>query len=143
MVLESQSCCVRRQTSVFNFQLVHIEAYVVHVDMVLKNEVAFKLTPDSIEALTYYHKEMHCNIAASTCNFLETDVVEKLHDKFIKDINKFVYRTNATALEGPEKETVGGLLCSKSNEVKSNIMNLFLPLLRPSKSSDSCPRQRL
>ncbi|KFY97311.1 hypothetical protein V500_02152 [Pseudogymnoascus sp. VKM F-4518 (FW-2643)] len=118
--------------ALFNFQLVHIKAYVLHVDMVLRNEVAFKLTPDSIEALTSYHKEIHCDIAASTCNWLEKDLqVKKLHGKFIKAINKFVYRTNATALEGLEEEGVGELLCSRSNEVKSNIMNLFLPLLPP------------
>ncbi|KFY80213.1 hypothetical protein V499_00887 [Pseudogymnoascus sp. VKM F-103] len=117
--------------ALFNFQLVHIEAYVVHVDMVQNNEVAFKLTPDLIKALTDYHKEIHCNIAASTCNYLKKDLVEKLHDKFIKDINKFVYRTNATALEGLEEEGVGELLSGKSNEVKSKIMNLFLPLLPP------------
>ncbi|KFZ25046.1 hypothetical protein V502_00478 [Pseudogymnoascus sp. VKM F-4520 (FW-2644)] len=118
--------------ALFNFQLVHIEAYVVHVDMVLRNEVAFKLTPGSIEALTDYHKEIHCDIAASTYNWIKKDLqVKELHDKFIKAINKFVYRTNATALEGLEEEGVGELLCSKSNEVKSNIMNLFLPLLPP------------
>ena len=119
--------------ALFNFQLVHIEAYIVHVDMVLRNEVAFKLTPDSIEALIEYHKEIHCvDIAASTYNWLEKELqVKKLHEEFIQAINKFVYRTNATALEGLEEEGAGELLCGKSEEVKNNIMNLFLPLLPP------------
>jgi hypothetical protein len=61
--------------ALFNLQLVYIEAYIVHVNMVLWNEVAFKLTPDSIEALIDYHKEIHCvNIAASTYNWLEKEL---------------------------------------------------------------------
>ena len=119
--------------AMFNFQLVHVQAYIVHVDMVLRNEVAFKLTPDTIEALIDYHKEIHCvDVAASTYNWLEKELqAKKLHEEFIQAINKFVYRTNATALEGLEEEGAGELLCGKSEEVKNNIMNLFLPLLPP------------
>ncbi|KFZ18757.1 hypothetical protein V501_01020 [Pseudogymnoascus sp. VKM F-4519 (FW-2642)] len=116
-----------------NFQLVHIEAYIVHVDMVLQNDIAFKLTPDSIEALIDYHEGIHCvDIAASTYNWLEKELqVKKLHEEFIQAINKFVYRTNAIALEGLEEEGAGELLRGKSEEVKNNIMNLFHPLLPP------------
>ncbi|KFY41496.1 hypothetical protein V494_02960 [Pseudogymnoascus sp. VKM F-4513 (FW-928)] len=129
-----------------NFQLVHIEAYIVHVDMVHRNEVAFKLTTDSIEALTAYHKEIHCvdiaNLAieASTYNWLEKELQE-LHDEFMKAINELVYRADASALEGLEKEGVGELLCSKSKEAKSIIMNLFHSLFPlppgPSKNGES------
>ncbi|OBT57885.1 hypothetical protein VE04_02103 [Pseudogymnoascus sp. 24MN13] len=116
-----------------NFQLVHIEAYIVHVDMVLQNDIAFKLTPDSIEALIDYHEGIHCvDIAASTYNWLEKELqVKKLHEEFIQAINKFVYRTNAIALEGLEADRAGELLHGKSEEVKNKIMNLFHPLLPP------------
>jgi hypothetical protein len=33
--------------ALFNYQLLHVEAYIVYVDMALQNEVAFKLTPVS------------------------------------------------------------------------------------------------
>lgn len=119
--------------ALFNFQLLHIEAYIVHVDMVLRNEVAFKLTPDSIETLIDYHKDIHCvDIAANTYNWSEKEQqVKKLHDEFIQSINKFVYRTHVSALEGLEEDGAGELLCGKSDEVKANIMGLFLPLLPP------------
>ncbi|KAL5344572.1 hypothetical protein ACLOAV_010556 [Pseudogymnoascus australis] len=117
--------------ALFNFQLIHIEAYIVYVDMVLQNEVAFKLTPQSIEALINYHKEIHCaNIVACTYNWVGKELqAKKLHEEFIQAINEFVYRTNANALKGLEEEGAGELPCSMSNEVKSSIMNLFLPLL--------------
>ncbi|KFY50548.1 hypothetical protein V495_00185 [Pseudogymnoascus sp. VKM F-4514 (FW-929)] len=110
--------------ALFNFQLLHIRAYIVYVDMVLNNEVTFKLTPDSIEALVNYHKEIHCvNILAST---LEKKLqVKELHEEFNQAINNFVYQTNVTALEGLEKEGAGELLCDQSEEVKNNIMSLL------------------
>jgi hypothetical protein len=119
--------------ALFNYQLIHIEAYIVHVDMVLRNEVAFKLTPDSIESLIEYHKEIHCvDISANTYNWSEKELqVKKLHEEFIQAINKFVYRTHVTALEGLEEDGAGELLCGKSEEVKNNLLGLFLPLLPP------------
>lgn len=119
--------------ALFNYQLIHIEAYIVHVDMVLRNEVAFKLTPDSIESLIEYHKDIHCvDISAKTYSWSEKEQqVKKLHEEFIQSINKFVYRTHVSALEGLEEDGAGELLCGKSEEVKNNLMSLFLPLLPP------------
>lgn len=119
--------------ALFNYQLLHIEAYIVHVDMVLRNEVAYKLTPDSIEALIEYHKDVHCvDAKAGTYDWSEKDQqAKKLHEDFVQAINKFVYRTHVSALEGLEEEGVGELLCGKSEEVKNNIMGLMKPLLPP------------
>ncbi len=101
--------------------------------MVLRNEVAFKLTPDSIESLIEYHKDIHCvDISANTYSWSEKELqVKKLHEEFIQAINRFVYRTHVSALEGLEEDGAGELLCGKSEEVKHNIMGLFLPLLPP------------
>jgi len=116
-----------------NYQLIHVEAYIVHVDMVLRNEVAYKLTPDTIELLIEYHKEVHCpNAKASTYDWSEKDQqCKKLHEDFVQAINKFVYRTPVSALEGLEEDGAGELLCGKSEEVKNNIMGLLKPLLPP------------
>ncbi|KAI9664150.1 MAG: hypothetical protein M1829_006017 [Trizodia sp. TS-e1964] len=119
--------------ALFNYQLLHIDAYVVHVDMVLHNEVAFKLTPEAIESLVEYHKEIYSlDIAANTWNWSEKEAqVKKLHEEFIQAVNKFVYRTHATALEGLEEDGAGELLCGRSEEVRNAIMGMFLPLLPP------------
>ena len=119
--------------ALFNYQVIYIEAYVVHVDMVSQNEVAFKLTPETIESLVEYHKEVHSvDTAASTWNWSEKEVqLKKLQEDFVQAANKFVYRTNAMALEGLEEDGAGELLCGRSDEVKASIMGLFLPLLPP------------
>ncbi|GKT87815.1 hypothetical protein Ct61P_05665 [Colletotrichum tofieldiae] len=56
---------------------------------------------------------------------------KKLHEDFVQAINKFVYRTHVSALEGLEEEGAGELLSGKSEEVKNNIMSLMKPLLPP------------
>jgi hypothetical protein len=119
--------------ALFNYQLIHIEAYVVHVDMVSQNEVAFKLTPETIEALVEYHKDVFStDTAANTWTWSEKEIqLKKLQEEFVQAANKFIYRTNATALEGLEEDGAGELLSGRSDEVRSAIMNLFVPLLPP------------
>ncbi|EXJ85628.1 hypothetical protein A1O1_05994 [Capronia coronata CBS 617.96] len=119
--------------ALFNYQLIHIEAYVVHVDMVSQNEVAFKLTTDTIESLVEYHKEVFSiDTAANTWTWSEKEQqLKKLHEVFVQAANKFVYRTSALVLEGMEEEGAGELLCGRSDEVRAAIMSLYVPLLPP------------
>lgn len=119
--------------ALFAYQLVQIEAYIVHVDMVLRNEVAYKLTQDTIDAMVDYHKTIHCvDAKANTHDWSEkAQQCKKLHDDFVQAINKFVFRTHVSALEGLEEDGAGELLNGKSEEVKNNILALMKPLLPP------------
>ncbi|KAF2767768.1 hypothetical protein EJ03DRAFT_275516 [Teratosphaeria nubilosa] len=119
--------------ALFNYQLIHIEAYVVHVDMVAQHEVAFKLTADTIEALIEYHKDIYSvDASASTYSWPEKEAqVKKMQEEFVQAANRFVFRTGIRALEGLEEDGAGELLDGRSEDVKSSIMNLFLPLLPP------------
>lgn len=119
--------------AIFNYQLIHVEAYVVHVDMVSQNEVAFKLTQDSIDALIDYHKDIYSvDVAANTWDWSEKEQqLKKLQQDFVQAINRYVYRTHVRALEGLEDDGAGELLEGRSEEVKNAIMGLFLPLLPP------------
>lgn len=114
-------------------QLVHIEAYIVHVDMVLRNEVAYKLTTDTIAALVEYHEKVYMvDAKASTSDWSNKDhQAKKLHEDYVQAINKFVFRTHVSALEGLEEEGAGELLAGKSDEVKINLLNLWKPLVAP------------
>lgn len=117
----------------FSHQLIHVEAYIVHVDMVLRNEVAYKLTTDTIDALVDYHEKIHCvDAKANTHDWSEKEQqCKKLHEEFIQAINKFVFRTHVSALEGLEEEGAGELLCGKADEVKASVLALMKPLLPP------------
>lgn len=119
--------------ALFNYQLIHVEAYVVHVDLVSQYEVAFKLTTDTIESLIEYHKEIYsADASASTYSWPEKETqIKKMQEEFVQAANRFVFRANARALEGMEEEGAGELLDGRSEEVKNAIMNLFVPLLPP------------
>lgn len=115
------------------YEMLHIEAYIVCVDMVLRNEVIFKLTTNTIKILIKYHKEIHCpDVKASTAEYTGKDQqLEQLHDDYIQDINKFVYPAPASALEGLEEEGTGELLCGLSAEVKTILKRMLKPLVPP------------
>ena len=119
--------------AIFNYQLIHVEAYVVHVDMVSQNEIAYKLTQESIDALIEYHRDIYsADAAASTWDWSEKETqLKKLQDDFVQAVNRFVYRTHVRALEGLEDDGAGELLEGRSDEVKTAINNLFQPLLPP------------
>lgn len=119
--------------AISNYQMLHVQAYVVHVDMVSQHEVAFKLTLDTIEALVDYHRDIYCvDVAANTYAWPEkASQIKKLQEEFVQAANRFVFRTGARALEGLEEDGAGELLDGRSADVRAAIMNMFLPLLPP------------
>ncbi|KAF7121984.1 hypothetical protein CNMCM5793_009539 [Aspergillus hiratsukae] len=119
--------------AIFNYQMIHIEAYVVHVDMVSQNEVAFKLTPETIEALVEFHQDVYSvDAAASTWEWSEKrHQLKKLQEEFVQAANRFVYRTSVQALEGLEEDGAGELLGGRSDDAKAAIESLFVPLRPP------------
>jgi hypothetical protein len=138
MVPKAPDSELRRDTNplveaLFNYQLIHIDAYVVHVDMVSQHEVAFKLTPETIDSLVEYHKDIYSpDVKASTWDWAEKEQhLTKLHDAFVAAVNRFVFRTGARALEGMEEDGAGELLDGRAEAIKSAIMGLFQPLLPP------------
>ena len=57
--------------------------------------------------------------------------VKKLHDQFVQAVNRYVYRTHVSALEGLEDGGTGELLDGRSAEVKAHILALMKPLVPP------------
>lgn len=117
-----------------NYQMLHIDGYVVHVDMVLQYEVAFKLTQDTIDCLAEYHRDIYSVDAAAEYTYdwpEKSRQVQKLQDDFVQSINSYVFRTGHHALEGLEDEGTGELLECRSMDVKQAINDLFKPLLPP------------
>lgn len=116
-----------------NFQIIHIEAFIVQIDMVWCNKVVFKLTTKAIEALIDYHMGIYlAQVSADSSAGLGNQTrLEILHKDFGLTANKFVYCTNAKILQNMEEDGSGELPCDHSEQVKNAIWNLFLPLLPP------------
>ncbi len=119
--------------ALFNYRLIHVEAYVVHVDLVLQNEIAYKLTPETIEALIEFHRDVYTvDQAAKHRDWSDKDAqLKTMREDFVQAANRFVYRTHATALEGMEEDGAGELTCGRSEDVKDAIEGLFVPLMPP------------
>jgi len=117
----------------FNYQMIYIDAYVVHVDFVSQQEVAYKLTQSAISALIRYHRNVYLvDVAASTWDWPEKQAqIERLHADFVQAVNRFVFRTDKKALEGMEERGAGELLEKRSIEAKNAILSLFMPLMPP------------
>ncbi|KAI9769463.1 MAG: hypothetical protein M1839_003648 [Geoglossum umbratile] len=87
-------------------------------------QIAFKLTPESISELIEYHRDVYLvNTAASRS--LSPEETEKLRNEFVESVNRFVYRTSAKALLNIEPNGSGELSFGNSNKVKTAIMGLF------------------
>lgn len=109
--------------------MIHIEAYVVHVDMVSRKEMGFKLTKETISTLEGVHEEFLLNSANCMWNCSGKKAhMNELQEKFVKAANKFVYRTNAEAL-GLDEDGSGDLLCDRSADVRAVISRLFVPMV--------------
>jgi hypothetical protein len=123
--------------AIFNYHLIHIKAYVTHIDFEVEREVGFKLTQETIKHLTTYHKDIHVrNESNRTCNWAEKEQqLQILHDNFFKAVNRYVFRTGVEALEGLMEGGEGELLDGRSERVKSDIASLLLPLSSPFQSN--------
>jgi len=119
--------------ALLRYQFIHLQAYVVSIDMVQSHEIAFKLTKESIKSLVDYHKDVYMiDQVASTWHWTEKDAaVKKLHEEFIQAVNKYVFRTDKIALEGIEDDGAGELLSGQSEDVRNHISECFFPLLPP------------
>lgn len=112
------------------YQMLHINAYVVHVDMVSEREVCFKPTKETIESLVDYHKHVHMRlIAKGTFDWPgKEEQLQAQHATLVHAINSYVFRTDAHVLEGLEDDGSGEMLAKEALQVKQAILGLFQPV---------------
>jgi hypothetical protein len=116
-----------------NCTMIHVNAYVVSIDLVSRQVVDFKLTPETITELVAYYKDIYLVDSAAECpNWPDKEAqLKKLQDGFIASINDYVFCTEAEALEGMEEGGAGELLQGRSDKVKTDIVNLLHKLQPP------------
>ncbi|KAG7038420.1 hypothetical protein JMJ78_0000956 [Colletotrichum scovillei] len=110
-----------------DFQLIHITAAIIHEEMRDQDEVAFKLTTESIKSLVGYYERSHrVGLAAKTHERSGNDRLRvKACEDFTRAIKEFVYRTQVSALEGLEEDGAGELLVTDSEKVKKIILSMM------------------
>ena len=115
------------------YSMLHIEGYVVHVDLVSSMQVAFKLTDTSTSALINYHCNIYSvDVAARLPDWPDKEQdIGRLQDAFVHAAYGFVFRTDAHALETLDEDGRGELLQGRADQVKKAIFRLFVPLRPP------------
>lgn len=118
-------------------QVIHIEGMVLYVDLVESQEVCFKLTDETIEALLDYHDSIHCvTLRANHINDNEIDgKMQVAKDAFFRAIHAFTFRTGKRCLLAIQANGSGELDLQRPMQVKSKIMALFKPLPEMATSS--------
>ncbi|WQF76976.1 hypothetical protein CDEST_01990 [Colletotrichum destructivum] len=103
-----------------NAVILPVQGHVQSVDMVLKKEVVFWLTNESIELLVQYRKTF---LAKNTVK--SGRVQEQLHQDFQLAIKRFVYSAPDLVLDELEEDGSGELPYKESIKVKERISGLM------------------
>ena len=105
-----------------------IQAHVIHVDTISRNEISFKLTSETIQALIeFYDKNISCRLNSSI--FKGSQKLTAPHHKdpkqaFVQKINEFVFCTSVSALESLKSDGTGFLIGRQAIAAREAIDNL-------------------
>ena len=112
----------------------HVEAYVVYINMILDGVVLFKLTQGTIDELVDFHPKTYLADEVSITEMWHGKgaTLERRKEEFRLAINRFVFSARLRVLEGLENEHgIGELLEGRSEMVNSCLLQLFRPLIPP------------
>lgn len=98
----------------------------MYVDMVWQNEVEFKLTPETIDALVGLHVKLQS--ADTALDLVERQAqLDNLQKGFLRAANAFKYRTNAIDPVGLNMDGTGELPFGRSEVAKAEILRVYEP----------------
>jgi hypothetical protein len=111
---------------------IHIQAKVLHIDFVQSQQVCFKLTIDTIDALKKHYRALcHGSFEAQfRGNVKVEEDVKILMDNFDRAIDHFVHHVDTVCLGRMRKDGSGELTTQHSTTVKSTVLELFGPYQR-------------
>lgn len=111
-------------------RIIHIRGKVLYVDLLDCQEVCFKLTDETIEALLGYHDEVHCtNLKTKGIDYNDVEArLEKAKNEYHRAIHAFIFRTKKQCLQEMQDDGSGELSFGRPRKAKTAIMALFKPL---------------
>ncbi|KAJ6105251.1 hypothetical protein N7523_010061 [Penicillium sp. IBT 18751x] len=116
-----------------------IQAYVVHVDMISRHEMCFKLTLGTIQNLIKFYDEVFIHQIKASMTNCRRKVKEArskgLRQDFVKAVNDFVFSTDVSALGSLASDGAGILYGDPVDTVRKAIDRLFVPIEPPSRKN--------
>lgn len=112
-----------------------IQAHVIHVDMISRNEMSFKLTSETIQALIeFYDKNILCPLNSSISNGSQKITAPHHKDpkqEFVQKLNEFVFCTSVSALESLRSDGTGFLIGRQAMAAREAIDNVLVSVMHP------------
>jgi hypothetical protein len=112
-----------------SWTIIRIQARVLYIDFIQSQQVCFKLTARTVEALIKHHRNVCCdNVKAQSYANTATQIDGKVLMKpFELAIKGFVFWTETGCLEKMKEDGSGELTTRHSTQVKSAILKLLEP----------------
>ncbi|KAJ5655108.1 hypothetical protein N7490_002111 [Penicillium lividum] len=122
----------------------YIQAHVVHVDTISRNEMSFKLTSETIQSLIeFYDINISCHLSSSISNEPQKSTAPHHKDPkqaFVQKINGFVFCTPVSALESLKSDGTGTLLGRQAMAAREAIERLLVSVIA-TQQEGSLPQQ--
>lgn len=108
---------------------IRIQARVLYIDFIQSQQVCFKLTAGTVEALIEHHRNVcRDDLKARSCGDVATEVdVKALMEPFELAIKGLVFWTETGSLEKMKEDGSGELSSRHSTQVRSAILKLLEP----------------
>jgi hypothetical protein len=112
-----------------SWKTIQIQTRVLYVDFVQSQQVCFKLTAGTVEALIKHHRNVCCdNVKAYSYANMATEIgVKALMESFELAIEGFVFWTETNCLEKMKEDGSGELTTHHSTQVELAILKLLEP----------------
>lgn len=109
--------------------IIRIQARVLYIDFIQSQQVCFKLTAGTVEALIEHHRNVcRDDLKAHSYGDAATEVeIKSLMDSFELAIKGFVFWTETDSLEKMKEDGSGELTTRHSTQVRSAILKLLEP----------------
>ncbi|KAJ5752746.1 hypothetical protein N7520_009663 [Penicillium odoratum] len=122
----------------------YIQAHVVHVDTISRNEMSFKLTSETIQSLIeFYDINISCHLSSSISNEPQKSTAPYHKDPkqaFVRKINGFVFCTPVSAFESLKSDGTGTLLGRQAMAAREAIERLLVSVIA-TQQEGSLPQQ--
>jgi hypothetical protein len=108
---------------------IHVQARVLYIESVQPQQVCFKLTTGTIEALKKHYRDLCRDSLESHSRgdvMIEANV-KSLVDNFERAIEHFLYRVDTVCLDDMEEVGSGELTTQRAADIESTILKTFAP----------------
>jgi hypothetical protein len=105
-----------------------IQAHVVHIDMISRNEMGFKLTPETVQGLVDFYDNIPYHVRSASSNGSRNNDPRRA---FVQKVTDLVFCTSISALESLKKDGTGVLFGHQRMTARQAVDRLLISEIAP------------